>query len=64
MALACPVFFFAIFFFFLPESPRWLLQNGRLEEVKVILEKALKVNGKMWPEGFELKMIEEDETSV
>jgi hypothetical protein len=59
MALACPVFFFAIFFFLLPESPRWLLLHGRLDNVQEILEQALKVNGKLWPEGFELKRIEE-----
>jgi hypothetical protein len=62
MALACPSFFFAIFYFFMPESPRWLLLNGRLDNVKEILEKALKVNGRGWPKGFELKRIEE--TSV
>jgi OCT family organic cation transporter-like MFS transporter 1 len=62
MALSCPVFFFAIFYFFMPESPRWLLQKGRLDDAKQILEKILKFNGKVWPEGFELKRLEE--TSV
>jgi hypothetical protein len=46
----------------MPESPRWLLQKGRLDDAKAILEKILKFNGKVWPEGFELKRLEE--TSV
>ncbi len=59
MALACPLFLSIIVFFFMPESPRWLLLNGRLDEAKQVLEKAIKVNGGTWPEGFELKKIEQ-----
>ena len=59
MALACPLVLFVIIFFFYPESPRWLLLNGRLYEAKLVLEKAIKVNGGTWPEGFELKKIEQ-----
>ena len=59
IALACPLFISMIMFFFLPESPRWLLYNGRLDEAKKILERAIKVNGGTWPEGFELKIIEQ-----
>ena len=58
IALACPIFLSVISFYFLPESPRWLLLHGRLDEARVVLEKALKVNGRKWPEGFDLVKVE------
>ena len=36
-------------YYFMPESPRWLITQGRVEEAKVILQKAAKTNGKVWP---------------
>ena len=38
-----PAFIVAIF---LPESPRWLLTKGRLEDAKKTIKLALKMNGK------------------
>lgn len=35
---------FFIISLFLPESPRWLLVNGKRKEAKAILEKACKIN--------------------
>lgn len=34
-----PAFFVLIFVFFIPESPRWLMQNGRYEEAHAFLVK-------------------------
>lgn len=40
----------------LPESPRWLLAKGRLEEASKILETLARVNKKEMPEAFKLKL--------
>ncbi|ROT63273.1 hypothetical protein C7M84_018852 [Penaeus vannamei] len=48
LALATTIPFLAFFCFWwvLPESPRWLLANGRLTEAQTIMEKMARVNGK------------------
>lgn len=40
-----------VFFSFLPESPRWLIANGRKDEAMKILEHVAKVNGKTLPKA-------------
>ena len=35
---------------YLPESPRWLMSQGRFEEVKAIMKTCAKINGKEFPE--------------
>ena len=42
----------------MPESPRWLLANGKLEEALKILEIMAKVNGKEFPDSFRVKLKE------
>ncbi|XP_025951613.2 solute carrier family 22 member 13-like isoform X2 [Dromaius novaehollandiae] len=45
---------FALFFYFwvLPESARWLMTKGRVEEAKKILQKAASVNKRTIPPGL------------
>lgn len=54
LVISVPPIVLIIVYFFLPESPRWLLANGKVEEAKVILEKAAKRNGRTWPKDFHL----------
>ncbi|XP_058449358.1 carcinine transporter isoform X2 [Malaya genurostris] len=52
---------FLVYFLYLivmPESPRWLLMKGRLEEALTILEKMARVNGKQFPAAFKNKLEE------
>jgi len=42
----------------MPESPRWLLAKGKLEDALKILETMAQINGKEFPETFHSKLEE------
>jgi len=52
LQLVChgPIVFFAICYIFLPESPRYLLAVGRIEDAKKVVRRGCELNGKSFPE--------------
>ena len=54
LVISAPLPIFFIAYYFIPECPRWLLTKGKTEEAKKVLEKAVKINGKNWPEQINL----------
>nr|XP_060638614.1 solute carrier family 22 member 13-like [Anolis sagrei ordinatus] len=46
---SAPIFAFFFYFWVLPESPRWLVTKGKIEEAKKLLQKAAAVNKRSIP---------------
>ncbi|KAL0994544.1 hypothetical protein UPYG_G00123780 [Umbra pygmaea] len=55
LALTLPGVLYIPFWWFIPESPRWLLSQGRVEEAEAILREAAKRNRVTAPEVIFLK---------
>ncbi|XP_019277599.1 organic cation/carnitine transporter 2 isoform X2 [Panthera pardus] len=49
LALTVPGVLCAALWWFIPESPRWLISQGRFEEAEVIIRRAAKINGIVAP---------------
>ena len=59
-----PVILCGLSFWFLPESPKWLLTHGKVEEAEALVRLAAKTNDRTLPPGWKLHDIiaEGDET--
>lgn len=64
LTLYPPMLSFPIFFLVIPESIRWLLNKGRIEEVKVIIRRAAKINKKEISENYlrDISSVEHDDS--
>lgn len=58
LVTSVPFLLYFLYIFIMPESPRWLLAKGKLEEALRILETMARVNGKEFPESFHSKLEE------
>jgi hypothetical protein len=58
LVTSVPFLFYFLYIFVMPESPRWLLAKGKLEDALKVLETMARVNGKEFPESFHSKLEE------
>ena len=52
-----PAMIMYLTYFITPESPRWLVSQGRMEDAKEVLTKIAKTNGSKVPEDIEVKLV-------
>ncbi|XP_029452552.1 solute carrier family 22 member 2 [Rhinatrema bivittatum] len=55
-----PNFFFLLYYWCVPESPRWLISQNRIEEAKDIIKKIAKKNRKKLPVDYEMSLKPEE----
>lgn len=56
LTTSLPFSLYIFYWFFLPESPRWLLANGKFEDASKVLETLAQVNGKELPPSFKQQL--------
>lgn len=56
LATSAPFVLYYFYWFFLPESPRWLLARGKLEEASKVLESLARINNKELPTSFKQQL--------
>lgn len=60
LAVSLPTFLFLLYYWFVPESPRWLLSQKRTTQAIRIMEQIAQKNGKVPPADLKMLCVEED----
>lgn len=63
LAIGVPTIAFILYRWLLPESPRWLITQGRFEEAEIVFRKAAKINGVQLPAKLHFKKNVGEKTS-
>ncbi|XP_014220696.1 organic cation transporter protein [Trichogramma pretiosum] len=63
LAITLPSVAFLLYWWFIPESARWLITNGRMSEAREILLKASKENGVDIPESVLEQLLDEKDNN-
>ncbi|CAL1533640.1 unnamed protein product [Lymnaea stagnalis] len=63
IAITLPVILFSLYWFFLPESVRWLISHGREEEAEQVINRAARENG-VTLRGDVFKSLKEETASL
>ncbi|KAM4817658.1 solute carrier family 22 member 1 [Urocitellus parryii] len=62
LAVSLPTFFFLLYYWCVPESPRWLLSQKRNTQAIKIMSHIARKNGKSPPADLQMLSVEEDDT--
>ncbi|XP_057618580.1 solute carrier family 22 member 1 [Chionomys nivalis] len=60
LAVSLPTIFFLLYYWFVPESPRWLLSQKRTTQAIRVMEQIAQKNGKLPPADLKMLCAEED----
>ncbi|XP_041536142.1 solute carrier family 22 member 1 [Microtus oregoni] len=60
LAVSLPIIFFLLYYWFVPESPRWLLSQKRTTQAIRVMEQIAQKNGKLPPADLKMLCAEED----
>ncbi|XP_051020294.1 solute carrier family 22 member 1 [Acomys russatus] len=60
LAVSVPTFLFLLYYWLVPESPRWLLSQKRTTQAVRIMEQIAQKNGKLPPADLKMLCLEED----
>ncbi|XP_067657418.1 organic cation transporter protein-like [Haliotis asinina] len=60
IVMTIPSVFFIVYWWIIPESPRWLLSRGRVDEAEQIINKLARVNGRSLPKDVMKRVMLED----
>ncbi|XP_053686438.1 beta-alanine transporter [Sabethes cyaneus] len=53
LAVSLPFFSLFTFYYFIPESPRWLISRNRFKEAAMVMKNMARINGKPIPTNYE-----------